>query len=574
MPQPRRTAWALLFALVASLTIAGPSGVVLAAEPKPQCTGWTDEMHPPTTIRVLRSNGPNAGKVEVANFWNYVGAVLRAEYSSGADKPANWMWVGSITVKQYAWYYAGHWRGGKTADGTCYDVKDTTADQIYKPETNIPTSANLKAMRETWHMSMRKWVPDKNFSRLFLTGYRSGQQNPCGADSTGWKIFQKSLRDCGVKGLDLEETLREYFEPMLPVDTRGNDVLYDGQSWYGDLGMLGPGAAGASQWRLYAGTPSGFGNPVVGSFANVPFGSVLSQGIGNLDAGGGDGSPDWRLLADLLMLSNNGGVKLFMARGTGAGFAPATQVNLPAGTAAERLLVADFDGDMLSDAGLLSTVGPGQARLVVMRSTGSGPFGAPVQWWTGPLNLAAGDFASAGDTNGDGKADLILRTASGGYSVATSNASCAVMTAWGACPSVGPVGLGALAPWLGTGWPAADVKHLVGDYDRDGRDDLIVILNSAGGIKVLGLRSKVDGGFADPAELWQSSAVPFAEVIPVALDVNPDGMADVALVRKNGDASSLMWLRAVERSASPASMTATTPLADATLTWNPALRPF
>lgn len=574
MPQPRRTAWALLVALVASFTFAGPSGVVLAAPPKPQCTGWTDEMHPPKTIRVLRSNGPNAGKVEVADFWKYVGVVLRAEYSSGADKPASFMRVGAITVKQYAWYYAGHWRGGKTADGTCYDVRDSTADQIYKPETNIPTPANYKAMRETWHISLRKWVVDKNNSRLFLTGYRSGKQKPCGADSTGWKIFQKSLRDCGVKGLGLEETLREYYEPMLLVDTRGHDVVNDGQTWFGDLGTLGPGGAGATEWRLYAGTPDGFGNPLVGSFAGVPFGSVLGQGLGNLDAAAGNGAPDWRLLADLMMLTNNGGVKLFMARGTGAGFAAPSPVNLPAGTVAERLLVADFNGDRLSDAGLLSTVGPGQARLVVMRSTGSGAFAAPAQWWTGPLNLAAGDVAMAGDTNGDGKADLIMRGAAGTYSVATSNASCAVLTAWGGCPSVGPAGLGTLTRWFEADWAAAGVKHAVGDYDRDGRDDLIVVMSSGAGIRVLGLRSKPDGGFAAPDELWQSSAVAFAEVLPVALDVNPDGMADLALVRKNGEASSLMWLRAIERSSSPATMTASAPLADATLTWSPALRPF
>jgi hypothetical protein len=572
MPQPRRTAWALLFALVASLTFAGPSGVVLAAAPKPQCTGWTDEQHPPATIRVLRSNGPNAGKVEVADFWKYVGVVLRAEYSSGADKPTSFMWVGAITVKQYAWYYAGHWRGGMTAAGVCYDVKDSTADQIYKPETNIPTPANFKAMRETWHMSLRKWVPDKNVSRLFLTGYRSGQQKPCGADSTGWKIFQKSLRDCGVKGLDLEETLREYFEPMLLVDTRGHDVVNDGQTWFGDLGLLSGGGPGATQWRLYAGTADSFANPIGGLFPDIPFASIIGQGIGNVDSGASDGAPDARLLADLVMLTN-GGSTVRVARATGTGFAAPTAFTLPAGIVAEQLLVADFDGDMLSDVGLLSTVAPGEGRLMVMRSGGNGGFGAPVPWWTGPLNLPAGEVALAGDTNGDGMADLIVRGVTGTYKVATSNASCAVMTAWGGCPAVGPAGLGTLAPWLDWG-AAADVKHLVGDYDRDGRDDLIVVLRSGAGIRVVGLRSQVDGGFANPADLWQSSTVPFDEVLPVALDVNPDGMADVALIRKNGTASSLTWLRAIERTAAPASMAATTPLADAGLTWTPALRPF
>src|SRR5688500_12744845 len=81
MPQQRRVVWALALALLASLLLTGPTAIVLGAEPKPQCTGWTDELHPPPTVRVLRKYGPNAGRVEVVDFWKYVGTVLRTEYS-------------------------------------------------------------------------------------------------------------------------------------------------------------------------------------------------------------------------------------------------------------------------------------------------------------------------------------------------------------------------------------------------------------------------------------------------------------------------------------------------------------
>ena len=39
--------------------------------------------------------------------------------------------AGAVAVKQYAWFHVLKWRGGKY-NGDCFDVKDTTADQLYK----------------------------------------------------------------------------------------------------------------------------------------------------------------------------------------------------------------------------------------------------------------------------------------------------------------------------------------------------------------------------------------------------------------------------------------------------------
>ena len=88
----------------------------------------------------------------------------------------------------------------------CYDVKDTTADQIYKDliwstqtnawvPKNTPTPSNLKAMRETWHMSMRKWIYKANKTRLFLSGYRSSHQMPCGSIRPA---SRSSRRTCAI----------------------------------------------------------------------------------------------------------------------------------------------------------------------------------------------------------------------------------------------------------------------------------------------------------------------------------------------------------------------------------------
>ncbi len=423
MFKPRPSALALIAVLVIGLTAASGSRSALARAPSPEgilvadpavvCqpgqlpTKWNDEYHPPQTIRVLRSKGPNAGGVDVVNFYDYVGVVLRAEYSTGLNKPPLWMRVGAITVKQYAWYKTMFWGGGRTVSGICWDVKDTTADQIYKPEKwdpntntwiagNVPTPANLLAMDETWHMSLRKWMTDKSKSRLFLTGYRSGKQRSCGSDSTGFKIMQKGLRDCGVKGLTLEETLREFLEPnLLIVDTRGHDILGDGGSWFGDLGVLTAAGNGDTQWRLYGGTPDSFDQAAVGTFS-VTHSSINAQATGDINFDG---------RADLVMLVN-GGATLLVARATGTGYA--TPVATALTPAADRLLVDDFDGDLLADVGLVRSTGSQTAELKVMRGQSNGTLSAPSSWWSGPLDVSQ-DVVMAGDTNGDGKADLITR---------------------------------------------------------------------------------------------------------------------------------------------------------------------
>ena len=555
-------------------------------------THWVDELHPPVTVRVFRSRGPTAGKVDVVPLWKYVGRVVRAEYSTGSSKPYPWMHVGALTVKEYAWFYAMHWRGHMipvydTAEPPnivgydCYDLTDTTADQIYTDwkhpkndpvtwiEANTPSGPNLEAMRETWHLSIRKWVPAENKSRLFLTGYRSGKQMPCGADATGFKIYQKSLRDCGSKGLTLEETLRKYFEPnLLIVDTRLNDVVDDSGAYKGDLGVLYT-SGGSTGWKLYEGTASSFTSGANGTFSVDPS-KVLGQGVGNIDLGSSSmtdtGPNDSRVLADLLMLVDKGSghrdVKV--ARATGGAGAFGSLASFAAPDGAQRLLVADFNGDLTDDAGVLVDLGGGQAALKVMKSKGDGTLNTTASdWWTGPLNLAADDvFVAAGDVNGDEKADLIMRDATTGvFTVATSRASCSPIGPWAdhcAPENVGAPGLVAAVPWLSTFTAAAaNVKLVVGDYDRDGRDDAIALVKNASGsaFKVFGIRAKTDGTFADAQQLWDSGSLAFSDVTPTALNVNSDGMADLAMFVNQGGTTSVQWLKTVERSTTPASMT-------------------
>lgn len=534
---------------------------------------WPGTTHAPPYIYVLRKNGPNAGHVERVPFWKYVGTVVRTEYSGSGPSGPVWQSVGAITVKQYGWYYVSRWRGGQVTHTTtdpetglssttveCYNVKDTTADQLYKPEQwdptleawvpkNEPSGQNLAAMRDTWHFTLRKWVARTNQSAMFLSGYRSGSSVPCGSDSVGTQVRQASLRDCIRKGLTLEESLRKYFEPVYLADTRGHDILGDSENYRGDLAVLFPNGT-AAQARIYRSSGSGqFGNPVSKAFGSVAFDSIRGQGVGNVHlpslAKTGDDT-DSGLLADLFVLTSD---KLWLARATGGSF------GAPVGTAVSgvnRLLVDDFNGDRLADAGLVRNGG-----LEVMRSTGTGSFGPATSWLAADLSLASAVYVAAGDFNGDGKADLLRRDVAGTYSSALSRASCTNFASVGECPAaaVGQPGLKPLAPAIGAlSELAGSVKHVVGDYDRDGRDDLIAIIAHSSGIKVLGLRSLGDGTFASPLNLGVFN-FQYGSVQPVAMDVNPDGMVDVALV----GSGSISWLRTAERKTTPAYMDAITP---------------
>ena len=587
MTHPRPSAWALICVLVVGLLGSAGTAVTFAANPPPQCTGWTDQFHPPTEIRVYRKRGPNAGHVDLVPFWNYVGTVLAAEYSTSGPRGPIWMRMGAQSVKQYGWYYTMHWRGGKVVttneDGSttteCFDVHDSTADQIYKPErlvdgqwvpANTPSLANLTAMAEIWPNSLRKWVVDKQKSRFFLTGYRSGKKHACGEDSDGFKVWQKSLADCIVKGLVYEETMREYYEPnVLIVDPREHDILDDvvnGQpTYFGDLGVLSPGASSTTNWRVYAGLTDGFANPVTGSFAIDPA-KITSQGIGDVT---GDGRND------LVMLLNTGKLRLAVANGTG--YADPTSQDLPGGAPSAQMLVGDFNGDLLADVGLLrsTTVAPlpeESATLVVMRGNANGTFSAPVDWWRGALDLATQQVAT-GDVNGDGKADLIIRTLTAGltFLVAPSVPSCADISIWGPCPVPAGVGLDVAAQWFNNpDWVTPTPEWAVTDFNRDGRSDVVVVVKNGTGIDVFGANATVAGGaFANQHKMWHADSLSLEDMSVLGIDVNPDGLGDLALLKKNAGNTTVQWLKATQV-AGVVTYTPTSAYNDGGLPWAPA----
>ena len=117
----------IVAAAVALGALALP-GAMPAQAGSARCTGWTSTLVPPTSIRVYRTA---TRRTVTVPFRTYVEKVMAAEWGAGAPVAA--LRVGAVAVKQFAWYYAIYWRGGRDAAGRCYDVRDSSIDQVYDP---------------------------------------------------------------------------------------------------------------------------------------------------------------------------------------------------------------------------------------------------------------------------------------------------------------------------------------------------------------------------------------------------------------------------------------------------------
>jgi hypothetical protein len=200
----------LLAAVLAiSALIPAYGAVPLPALAGSSCTGWKSTVVPPDYIRVGRSDG----SVDVVKFRKYVGVVAAREWPYWLPVAARR--VGAIAVKQYGWYFtlAGHHRTGfVNSNGKCYDVTDSTRDQLYKPEKTTVTRKIWRAVDYTWGISLRK---NGNF---FMTGYRYGADVRCGADADGRLLYERSVADCARRGKSTFAILNRYISNLTVLD--------------------------------------------------------------------------------------------------------------------------------------------------------------------------------------------------------------------------------------------------------------------------------------------------------------------------------------------------------------------
>lgn len=517
-----------------------------------RCTAWTSWVVPPETIRVYReAYGRAKGTVQAVSFRKWTEDVLGTQMPG--YYPIEALKANAIAVKQYGWYYVMHYRGGRAPNGACYDVADA-GDGFYRPEVYDPSASQLKAVAATWPYSLRKRDWRTGASRMFLTGYRSGAFVKCGTDSDGFRLYQHSAFDCAKRGMTWEGILRTYMEPRLEIVDPGiHNVL---GSEFGDAVVLEPAQTlqEGIRPRVYSSTGTTFHRmPAV----DVDIDPALT--LGTLSA---DVTNDRR--ADLLVLQRSAvGANLLVLAATDVGYAdPVTWWSDSRGLGARelRLVAGDFDGDGVVDAGLLTPDREaGRATLWILRSLRRS-FAAPTRYWSGPLDYDR-VRAYGADATGDGRADLVVERDLGDagleYLVAASRLKGGALDdprRW----------------YRGADLRRETTRTAIGDYDRDGRDDIILAIPDGDGIRVVGL--KVDARTSADyvrSTLWKSGdPIAIGRVKLSTGDFQSDGRSD-ALLMVDGGSSGTRFVRLKANDRGTA-LVASGSFVDAKLEWSTA----
>ncbi|MBL8788005.1 MAG: VCBS repeat-containing protein [Deltaproteobacteria bacterium] len=242
--------------------------------------------------------------------------------------------------------------------------------------------------------------------------------------------------------------------------------------------------------------------------------------IGDFD---GDG------LADVARMSPSGrggpgALAVRLSTGTNFG-AESTWRNVSYNVDTVVVRVADFDGDGRDDVAFLYASGPGSPPSAnVFLSTGTG-FADSVNWFAegGSIGSAA---TLVGDFDGDGRADLAKLSAGGRGGPGVVSIQLSTGTAFAASTVWTPA----------NGFEPGSVGTLVGDFDGDGRDDLMRLSPaSRGGPASASVALSTGTAFANPSN-WTAATNDFSPGSGGTLvgDFNGDGYDDLATIANNG----------------------------------------
>jgi hypothetical protein len=233
--------------------------------------------------------------------------------------------------------------------------------------------------------------------------------------------------------------------------------------------------------------------PISATWTATTFTAADINGDGKLDLVVGD--------------ANSRSIDVLLGAGNGT-FAPPAAVVLPATAYMPNSAVgADFNGDGKVDLAVATSSSP-HGEVVVRLSEGNGKFGNPI---VSPLIGSAinnGDVMRAEDFNGDGKMDLlVMDDYSKGFSILLGN------------------GDGSFRPAVDTPLNYTVLSLAVGDFNRDGKTDVVVTTNGNGQNVSMDIYLSNGNGTFRPGEKY---AIPLYSNVAAA-DVNHDGHVDLVI---------------------------------------------
>jgi hypothetical protein len=237
---------------------------------------------------------------------------------------------------------------------------------------------------------------------------------------------------------------------------------------------------------------------------------AVAVAVGDFDA---DGTPD-------LAVANYsaGNVSILLGNPPNSGtFRAAAYYGAGAGPIS--VAVGDFNADGVPDLAVANYAGNSVSILLGNGPPSAGTFQAPVNYAVGasPYSVVVGDF------NGDGRPDLaVANVSSGNVSILLAG---------------GPPNSGTFQPAVNYSAGAGPVSVAVGDFNADGRPDLVTANYNSNNVSVLLANGPPNAGTFRPAVNYGAGVRPNSVAVS---DLNADGVLDLAVANTGGNSVSII----------------------------------